>query len=148
MVLDLEDQKEVWKTINDYPRYQVSNMGRIKSLIGQEKILNPTPNKKGYLIADLNQKPTKKGEYKRKRFRVHRLVAEYFCEGYGDKKDIHHENLRRNDNRATNLICLTKKEHIEIHKKLKELEISGADQPQIGEDNGISSSSELENNKS
>lgn len=31
---------EVWKTIEDYPDYQVSNLGRVKSLrFGKERII-------------------------------------------------------------------------------------------------------------
>ena len=32
--------EEIWKTIEDYPNYMVSNMGRVKSLCyGKEKIM-------------------------------------------------------------------------------------------------------------
>jgi hypothetical protein len=32
---------EEWKQIEKYPRYWVSNRGRVKSTIGTEKILQP-----------------------------------------------------------------------------------------------------------
>lgn len=72
---------------------------------------------------------------------MHRLVAEYFCEGYSSKKDIHHKNLKRNDNRACNLICLTKKDHLDLHRQLRKLEKDQKDQEKIGGNNGISISS-------
>lgn len=31
--------QEIWKVIIDFPRYEISNYGRVKSNIGQEKIL-------------------------------------------------------------------------------------------------------------
>lgn len=76
----------------------------------------------GYLRVKLSDLPIAKGKYRRKDYRIHRLVAKYFCEDYAEDKEVHHKNLRRWDNRAENLICLTKAEHRELHRKLKEQE--------------------------
>lgn len=117
----MPEVKEIWvlvDIIDDVPRYQISNKGNIKSLIGKEKILKPTKDNKGYLHIKLSIKPKEKGVYRRKDFRIHRLVAMYFCDNYAEEKEIHHINLNRQDNQYTNLICLTKKEHLEIHKNL------------------------------
>ena len=72
---------EIWKTIENYPKYQVSNLGRIKSLNTidkcgriQEKIISQRLTKEGYYDCKL----CKNG--KCKRFLVHRLVAQAFCE--------------------------------------------------------------------
>jgi len=113
-------EKEIWKTIKEFPRYQVSNQGRIKSLIGNEKILKPTADNKGYLRVKLSHKPVGKGMYSAKTVRIHRLVAKYFCDNYAADKEIHHKNLRRQDNRAINLVCLTKAEHAELHRQLRQ----------------------------
>ena len=108
--------KEIWKNIKEFPRYQVSNMGRIKSLIGNEKILKGFYKNK-YLAVRLSRK---EGQYSiRIDKSIHRLVGEYFCDNYDMLKEVHHINLDRTDNRAENLINLTKKENIEIHKKLR-----------------------------
>ena len=42
---------EVWKNINDFPNYQISNLGNIKNNKG--KILKPYTNQNGYLVATL-----------------------------------------------------------------------------------------------
>ena len=76
----------------------------------------------GYLRVKLSDLPIAKGKQRRKDYRIHRLVAKYFCEDYAEDKEVHHKNLRRWDNRAENLICLTKAEHRELHRKLKEQE--------------------------
>ena len=89
-------------------------------MIGTEKQLKPTPDGKGYLRVKLSQKPEEKGKYRTKDYRLHRLVAKYFCENFTEEKEVHHKNLRRWDNRASNLVCLTKAEHAELHRKLRE----------------------------
>ena len=116
MIEDLE--LEEWRTIEEFPRYQVSNYGRVKSCIGIEKIL--TPNKvQGYLIVKLSNTPIGKGKYIQKCFKVHRLVAKYFCEGYAEDKQVHHIDRQRDNNFYKNLLCVTKAQHAAIHKQLK-----------------------------
>lgn len=66
---------EKWKIIEGFPRYMISNQGRIKSLIGKEKLLHPFTTNKGYLSIKLSKKNTIKGQYIIKSFKVHRLVA-------------------------------------------------------------------------
>lgn len=65
--------KEIWKTIEGYnERYQVSNLGRVKSVKGQRpQKLRQTIGKDGYLVVHLNHK----------RVKVHRLVALAFLMG-------------------------------------------------------------------
>lgn len=96
--------KEEWKDIENYEGlYQVSNLGRVKSLkmysngkyVNREKILKPTRiNKKGYLSVQLQK------EQKGKRYLVHRLVAKAFVENDDpiNKKYINHidENIANN----------------------------------------------------
>ncbi|MBP3708510.1 MAG: NUMOD4 motif-containing HNH endonuclease [Clostridia bacterium] len=115
-------KKEEWKVIKDFPRYQISSYGRVKSLIGEEKLLQPFRSAKGYLSVKLSRRTGTKGKYDTKTFKVHRLVAEYFCENYSGKIEVHHKNRDKRDNRAENLCCLTKKEHAELHKKLLQQE--------------------------
>lgn len=115
-----EQEKEQWKIIDGLERYQISNKGNIKSLIGEQKLLNPSKDSHGYLRIKLSRKPTAKGQYKTKDFLIHRLVAEYFCDDFAKYKEVHHKNLDKQDNNATNLVCLTRAEHAELHKQIRE----------------------------
>lgn len=110
---------EEWKVIEEFPRYEVSNLGNVRSNIGVQKKLQPYRVAHGYLAVRLSKKPEEKGKYITKDMKVHRLVAAYFCENYAENKEIHHINHDKADNKATNLLCLTKKEHIELHNKEK-----------------------------
>ena len=89
--------------------YQVSNLGRVKSLgndkTRKERILKVTPDKGGYLQVFLY----KNG--KRKTFKVHRLVATMFIPNPENKTFIDHINTIRDDNRVENLRWVTQKEN-------------------------------------
>lgn len=109
---------EEWKTIEDFPRYQISNYGRVKSFIGVEKLLKQYTIQ-GYKIVKLSKEPNEQGKYIQKSFKVHRLVAKYFCEGFAEDKQVHHLDRQKNNNFYKNLLCVTKAEHAAIHKQLK-----------------------------
>ena len=105
---------EIWKDIKGYEgKYQVSNLGRIKSLRDahgnyREKILsNRIRGRKGseyYAVALYkNNKP--------RNVSVHRLVAEAFVPKKLGKNDIDHINTNRFDNRAENLRWATNREN-------------------------------------
>lgn len=88
--------QEIWKDIDGYKGlYQISNLGRVKSL-RQNRIMKPSSNEKGYLRVGL----TKNKEYKT--VKVHRLVAIAFISNPHNKSEINHINNIRNDNRAGN----------------------------------------------
>ena len=93
--------KEIFKDIPNYEgSYQVSNLGRVKSLkYGKERILKPNLNKYGYLTVSLTK------DSKTKTRKVHKLVAMAFL-GHvpcGYKIVVNHINFIRHDNRAENL---------------------------------------------
>jgi hypothetical protein len=67
---DLFGQPEVWLPIPDFPRYEVSNFGRIRRIGG--RILKPSASK-GYLHVSL----CRNGEISTKR--VHVIVLSAFC---------------------------------------------------------------------
>ena len=96
---------EVWKPIPDYEGlYEVSNLGRVRSLFRYKKILKPSPITNGYLTVELW-----KGK-KRKRIGIHRLVAMFFCENSNNKPFVNHLDETRTNNRADNLEWVT---HVE-----------------------------------
>ena len=111
--LDVNDlDGEIWKSIKDYPDYQVSNFGRVESLkFGKEMILNQCKNNGGYFIVGL----CKNGKEKTKL--VHRLVFEthnYKLELY---EDVHHIDENKENNVYDNLKSISKSEHHIFHSK-------------------------------
>lgn len=115
----MDGSKEVWRDIKGYEGlYQVSNFGRVKALTKRtktwngyktwaEKIIHPIIQRSGYAHVGLwrNQKC--------KQSRLHRLVAEAFCQN-ADKENktiVNHINENKLDNRACNLEWVTCKEN-------------------------------------
>ena len=106
--------EEVWRDIEGYEGlYQVSNMGRVKSLgrkdrfgrVIKERILEPAVTHNGYLRVGLHV------DGKRKMLRVHRLVCEAFHENPDNKSEVNHVNENKTDNRACNLEWSTRTEN-------------------------------------
>lgn len=116
--------KEIWKDIIGYEGlYQVSNLGRIKSLkrktisrngntkylkSEKERILKTVNDNNGYVIVYLCNNG------KNKMIRVHRLVAKTFIPNPEMKPVVNHINGIKNDNRLENLEWTTYQENI-IH---------------------------------
>lgn len=98
---------EIYKTIEGFENYQVSNLGNIKSFnYGRENIIKTTKNKFGYLNLTL----FKKG--KRYYFSVHRLVATTFIQNPENKKQVNHINGVKTDNCVENIEWNTCKENM------------------------------------
>lgn len=105
--LSLENlPEEEWRDVVGYEGlYQVSNLGRVKSII-KERIMAQHDNGNGYLTVSLSMKGKIKKEY------IHRLVAEAFIPNPNDKPEVNHLNLKKNDNNIQNLEWNTKKENM------------------------------------
>lgn len=124
----MDNQK--WVPIVGYEGlYEISNLGRIKTLrkvvqrqnkdktvyvIRQQKILTGAKDSMGYRHVRL----IKNGK-DAKLYKIHYLVAVHFL-GYKQMKniDIHHADQNKQNNRADNLIILTRKQHRILHGKL------------------------------
>ena len=106
---------EIWKTIKDYPNYEVSNLGNVKSLnyrnTKKPKILKNIKMKIGYNSVTI----------KRKIFYVHRLVAIHFIENHFKKREVNHINGIKNDNFIENLeYKFIEKEHQNVKYLLRD----------------------------
>jgi len=94
--------REIWKDIKDYEGlYQVSNLGRIKSLnynhTGKEKVMKPYKTKKGYFYIHL----CKNGE--KKLFLVHRLIAETFLPNPDNLPQVNHK-IEGKEGKSINMV--------------------------------------------
>ncbi len=108
--------EEIWKDIDCLKYYQVSNIGRIRSLnrfltndLGiiknyKGQILKTSINRLGYCVVNITGN--------KKFFIVHRLVARAFIPNPENKPDINHKNCIKNDNRVENLEWATESENI------------------------------------
>ena len=101
---------EVWRNIDEYDNYQVSNLGRVKSLnynhTGKEKILKPAKSRNGYLAVCL----CKNG--KCKQFKIHRLVAKAFIPNPNNLPECNHRNEIKTENCVDNLEWCSKQYNI------------------------------------
>ena len=128
---------EVWKDIQGYEGlYQVSNLGRVKSLgrfidrlvygnyWQEERILKLHKTKYGYLMVELrkNKKP--------KNFLVHRLVAMTFISNPENKPQIDHINADKTNNSVNNLRWVTAKEN--VNNPLNMAHLIGKNHPMFG----------------
>lgn len=90
--------EEIWKTIDDYPNYMVSNMGRVKSLrYGKEKILKGVKDRYGYLIIRLYK------DRKGKNYFIHRLVAQAFIPNPNNLPQVNHKDEDKTNNIVANI---------------------------------------------
>lgn len=95
--------QEVWKSIEGYEgKYEVSNLGRVKSLkdnhgYHRELIRVPRISNSGYLYVSLWNGCRARAK------KIHRLVAETFLERPADAQCVNHINGVKTDNRLENL---------------------------------------------
>ena len=95
-------EKEIWKTIEDFPNYEVSNLGRVRNK-KTSKLLTLIPDKDGYLRVHLNNDRNVK--------RVHRLVAQAFIPNKTNKDQVNHKDGDKTNNAVNNLEWCTSKEN-------------------------------------
>jgi len=98
---------EVFKPVPNYPDYEVSNLGNVKSLkYNKVRILKQTPSSRGYLMVNLSN-----GEAKVRT--VHQLVAIMFLNHNPNGSDlvINHIDFNKLNNNVENLEVITQREN-------------------------------------
>lgn len=127
------NKTEVWKPVKGYEGYyEVSNQGRVKSLVGWNghKYVN-----REKIISGWKQKTSKDGSYQRfvvrlkkngkgKELKVHRITAEAFIPNIGNKPNINHIDGNPLNNKVENLEWCTQKENVEHAVKTGLIKVS------------------------
>ena len=91
--------KEIWRDIKGYEGlYQVSNLGRVRSLkFDKERVLSAGNCKRGYLLVVLCK------DGKPKPYKVHRLVAQAFIPNPDNLPQVNHKDENPTNNVVSNL---------------------------------------------
>lgn len=121
--------QEVWKPIDGYERYQISNTGKVVSDKRQGSKggeMNPSRNEFGYLQVKLYQDGTGKYDI----FAVHRLVASAFIDNPYNLPEVNHKDGNKNNNNVENLEWVTRQENVKHSFE------TGLNAPHYGEENG------------
>ena len=106
--------KEVFKSIPDYPDYEVSDLGRVRSMkFGKEKYL------KGYTISNGRLAVFLHKDGKGKCFQIHQLVAIAFLghEPCGMKVIVDHKDNDHLNNRVDNLQLTSQRVNVSKDRK-------------------------------
>ena len=112
--------EEIWKDIEGYEGlYQVSNMGRVKSLartrnmnLHDHRSVAPVPERILKFGQSLGyQAVTLAKDGVNRTFRVHKLVALAFIQNPDRKPEINHKDGNKHNNKAENLEWVTAKEN-------------------------------------
>ena len=96
--------KEIWKSIKNYPQYEISNFGNIKSNY-KNKLLKFQQDKDGYFQVNLYKNKIGKTN------KIHRLVALYFVENKYNKLQVNHIDGNKQNNHYYNLEWCTTQEN-------------------------------------
>ena len=126
---------EMWADIQGYEgRYQVSTLGRVKSLARMrrgkagadvpmpERIMRLTPKKDNGRTKPYVEVRFRKGGLRTERckvFLVHRLVADAFIKRLEPGEQVDHINGAHSDNRVENLRVMHYTEHAKLHPTVK-----------------------------
>ena len=98
--------KEIWKDIEGFPGYQVSNQGRVKNKKTGHVLKPQINNRSGYYQVSLSVGGKSHTVY------IHHLVASGFLGKRPNGYDIDHNDTNKLNNKASNLEYCTRSENI------------------------------------
>ena len=96
-------KKELWKVVDDFPNYEISNLGRVYSR-KSNKMLAIQVRKDGYNVVSLWKNNKGFNQY------IHRLVLTHFLDGE-TKETVNHKDGNKSNNNLNNLEWMTYKEN-------------------------------------
>lgn len=118
---------EVWKPIEDYENYEVSDMGNVRSIQRYVKHRTGIRNLAGKTMkARIKKKYEVVGlvkNFKQKTFQVHRLVARTFIPNPLNKPEVNHKDCNTCNNKVDNLEWVTREENMQHAKENNRLMI-------------------------
>lgn len=123
----MNNSEEKWENIKDYQGYQISNLGRVRSIDryitgkdGKKKLYKgrykkPTIGKRGYYVINLWKNNKQVQCY------IHQLIGQTFIPNPENKTEIDHINRITTDNRIENLRWVTHKENMNNENTRKKM---------------------------
>ena len=102
------EKNELWLPMIEYENdYEVSNLGRIKSIKRlKSKILKPAADRQGYLFVYVSKRSITK------RKDIHREVAKGFCTNFTENLQVNHIDGIKTNNNINNLEAVTPAENV------------------------------------
>ena len=104
------EKQEIWTKIEGFSNYEVSSLGRVKSLnwnnTGKEKMMSLCMVSSGYLSTCLYK------DKKQKMALIHRLVANAFIPNLENKPQVNHIDGNKTNNCVSNLEWATREENM------------------------------------
>lgn len=115
--------REEWKEIKGFPKYSVSNLGKIKNN-ETGKILKP------YRVGGAGNQYPAVDLYPKKHIKVHRIVALHFIPNPENKREVNHKDGDHFNSSAENLEWVTGSENCKhAYKELGKVRLSGSKNP-------------------
>lgn len=97
--------EEIWKLYEQVPRYEVSNLGRVRH-VKDKSIKYSKPDKIGYIYIQY------KTNMKIKNLKVHRMVAQTFLLNDEGLREVNHIDGNKQNNKLSNLEWCTRQYNI------------------------------------